>query len=205
MVSKEFRQQQNDISLIIDSLIKIINNKDVLIDNTEYYYHNNARNSFLYSIYILKLIINSNEYIAEKYNEYLKHIQDKVNKNTNLKEISIKRISNIKIFNVIDLLIYVREQVIQKGYLIKDNKLYIDNEYVDAMWLSQVISLIFDSKKGESSEKNITICYTIPNKDIKRIESEEELDKLLSQFTYYYIKVNIQTKLNQLKRITFLS
>ena len=204
MVSKEFRQQQNDISLIIDSLIKMITNKDILLDNTEYYYHNNARNNFLYSIYILKLIINSNEYITEKYHEYLNHIQSKINKHTNIKEISIKRISNIKIFNVIDLLIYVREQIISKDYLIKDNKIYIDNEYVDAMWLSQIISLIFDTKKGESSKKNITICYTIPNKDIKRIEEEKDLDKLLSQFTYYYIKVKYTDKTKPIKENNIL-
>ena len=204
MVSKEFRQQQNDISLIIDSLIKMINNKDLLIDNTEYYYHNNARNNFLYSIYILKLIINSNEYLKDKYNEYLNRIKEKINKHTNIKEISIKRVSNIKIFNVLDLLIYIREQVIGKGYLIKDNKLYIGNEYVDAMWLSQVLSLIFDSKKGETSKKNITICYTIPNKDIKKIEEEKDLDKLLSQFTYYYIKVKYTDKTKPIKENNIL-
>lgn len=204
MVSKEFRQQQNDISLIIDSLIKMITNKDILIDNTEYYFHNNARNNFLYSLYIFKLIINSNEYLTDKYNEYLTRIKDKVNKNTNLKEISIKKISNIKIFNVIDLLIYVREQVINKGYLIKDNKIYLDNEYIDATWLAQVISLIFDSKKGETSKKNITICYTIPNKDIKKIEEEKDLDKLLSQFTYYYIKVKYTDKTKPIKENNIL-
>ncbi len=204
MVSKEFRKQQNDISLIIDSLIKMITYKDILIDNTEYYFHNNARNNFLYSLYIFKLIINSNEYLTDKYNEYLTHIKDKVNKNTNLKEISIKKISNIKIFNVIDLLIYVREQVINKGYLIKDNKIYLDNEYIDATWLAQVISLIFDSKKGETSKKNITICYTIPNKDIKKIEEEKDLDKLLSQFTYYYIKVKYTDKTKPIKENNIL-
>ena len=189
MVSKEFKQQQKDVSLIIDSLISMITNKDALIETTEYYYHNNARYSFLYAIYIFKLIINNNEYLTEKYHEYLETIKEKTNNNSDIKEIDLKKVTNIEAANVIELLINVRELIITKGYIIKDNKVYIEDQYIDVMWLTEMISLILDMKKTETTKKKITICYTIPNKDIKKIDDEQDLDKLFSQFTYYYIKV----------------
>ena len=43
MVSREFKQQQKDVSLIVDSLINMIINKDTLIDNTEYYFSAHLR------------------------------------------------------------------------------------------------------------------------------------------------------------------
>ena len=117
MVSKEFKQQQKDVSLIVDSLINMITNKDTLIENTEYYYHNNARYSFLYAIYIFKLIINNNEYLTEKYHEYLETIKEKTNNNSDIKEIDLKKVTNIEAANVIELLINVRELIITKGIL----------------------------------------------------------------------------------------
>lgn len=46
-VSSIQKKSKKNISVIIDAIIKLISNQDFLIENTEYYYNHEGRQSYL--------------------------------------------------------------------------------------------------------------------------------------------------------------
>ena len=175
---------KEDVSLIINALIEMIKNPNLPIINNAYFYHPKARNNFIIYLYIFKLKINSKDYLQRKYNEYLQ----KYDKNNFL---NLKRISNIECENELDLLLKVKERLdlTNYNYSQKEEKIFFEDEtYIDFKWFLTFLSVLLDNSKSNEN-KEINICYTIPNKDISKVKEPEEKDSFLSQFRYYSIKV----------------
>ena len=159
-VSSIQKKSKKNISVIIDAIIKLISNQDFLIENTEYYYIHEGRQSYLYNLYLLKIIINSNEYIAYKYKQYLLQIKRKLNEKTSIGEISIAKITNIECKNVLDLTRKVKKNLLNKSFYLdlSDNRLYFNEEWIDMPWLCSFIALILDNPHPKKAHRDITIC-----------------------------------------------
>lgn len=179
-----FSSTKEHISLIINSLIEMIKNPKLLVDNNAFFYHPNAKKNFYIYIYLFKLLINEKDYIETKYNKYL----DKFNEPSSF---DTSGITNIKSSNEFDLLITIKHKLELNDYYYneEDNKIYFkDNTFIDSKWLLSFISLLLDNTKNNDN-KEINICYTIPNKDLSKITEPKDNEMFLSDFTYYSIKV----------------
>lgn len=175
---------KEQISLIITSLIDIIKNPNLPINNSAYFYHQEARKNFIIYLYIYKLLINDIDYIELKYKKYLSTYDSKL-------KFNLSSITNIESQDELELLKILKEKfsIIDYEYNVEKNTIeFNDNTYIDVKWFITFISLILDNFKNQE-KKEINICYTIPNKDISKIESKEELENFLSNFRYYNIKV----------------
>lgn len=179
-----FSSTKEHISLIINSLIEMIKNPKLLVDNNAFFYHPNAKKNFYIYIYLFKLLINEKDYIETKYNKYL----DKFNEPSSF---DTSGITNIKSSNEFYLLITIKHKLELNDYYYneEDNKIYFkDNTFIDSKWLLSFISLLLDNTKNNDN-KEINICYTIPNKDLSKITEPKDNEMFLSDFTYYSIKV----------------
>ena len=195
-VSSIQKKSKKNISFIIDVIIKLINNQDLLFEDTEYYYNHAGRQSYLYYLYLLKLIINSNEYIAYKYKQYLLQIKRKLNEKTSIGEIPITKITNIDSKNILDLIRKVKKNLLTSSFSLDLNKnqLSFNDEWIDLPWLCSFIALILDNPHPNKTHRDITICYTIPKRDVKKINSPDDLIEFLSHFIFFSIKVKYTDK-----------
>ena len=181
MINQTNKEQ---ISSIINSIIEMIKCPDLSIVNNAYFYHPNAKNIFVLYLYIFKLTINNNEYLENKYNEYLK-------KYPNSNHFDIKKVTDIDCSNELDLLLKIKDKINLTNYKYNEDEqkiIFDDETYVDCKWFLTFISIILDNTKNNEN-KEINICYTIPNKDISKIKDPEEKNNFLSQFRYYSIRV----------------
>ena len=205
-VSSIQKKSKKNISFIIDVIIKLINNQDLLFEDTEYYYNHAGRQSYLYYLYLLKLIINSNEYIAYKYKQYLLQIKRKLNEKTSIGEIPITKITNIDSKNVLDLIRKVKKNLLTSSFSLDLNKnqLSFNDEWIDLPWLCSFIALILDNPHQNKTHRDITICYTIPKRDVKKINSPDDLIEFLSHFIFFSIKVKYTDKTKEVKENNIL-
>ena len=205
-VSSIQKKSKKNISFIIDVIIKLINNQDLLFEDTEYYYNHAGRQSYLYYLYLLKLIINSNEYIAYKYKQYLLQIKRKLNEKTSIGEIPITKITNIDSKNILDLIRKVKKNLLTSSFSLDLNKnqLSFNDEWIDLPWLCSVIALILDNPPPNKTHRDITICYTIPKRDVKKINSPDDLIEFLSHFIFFSIKVKYTDKTKEVKENNIL-
>ncbi len=175
---------KDQVSFIITSLIEMIKNPSLSVNNNAYFYHPHEKETFIIYLYIFKLLINNKDYLESKYNKYICKFK-------NIAPLNLNSISNIQCSNELDLIIILKDKIQLNEYYYDKNtrRIYFkDNTYVDANWLLSFISLLLDNKKNNDN-KEINICYTIPNKDITKITDQKEKGKFLSEFTYYSIKV----------------
>ena len=164
---------KNNISTTIDSLIDIITNPNSKIETTTYPYKKNKIKHFIVSLYIFKLIINKEEYLIDKYYKYLKIFKKEED------------------FNL-EYLINIRKELLNHNYYYeeKDGYIYLDNEIkIDTKWLIPLIIMILDKKENNNILKEINICYTIPNKDLNKLDNLNNIEEYLEQYTYYNIKI----------------
>lgn len=205
-VSSIQKKSKKNISFIIDVIIKLINNQDLLFEDTEYYYNHAGRQSYLYYLYLLKLIINSNEYIAYKYKQYLLQIKRKLNEKTSIGEIPITKITNIDSKNILDLIRKVKKNLLTSSFSLDLNKnqLSFNDEWIDLPWLCSFIALILDNPHPNKTHRDITICYTIPKRDVKKINSPDDLIEFLSYFIFFSIKVKYTDKTKEVKENNIL-
>ena len=66
------QKNKEKVSLIINSIIDMIKNPELIINNFAYFYRHNEKNTFIVYIYLFKLLINTDEYLEHKYNKYIK-------------------------------------------------------------------------------------------------------------------------------------
>lgn len=205
-VSSIQKKSKKNISFIIDVIIKLINNQDLLFEDTEYYYNHAGRQSYLYYLYLLKLIINSNEYIAYKYKQYLLQIKRKLNEKTSIGEIPITKITNIDSKNILDLIRKVKKNLLTSSFSLDLNKnqLSFNDEWIDLPWLCSFIALILDNPHPNKTHRDITICYTIPKRDVKKINSPDDSIEFLSYFIFFSIKVKYTDKTKEVKENNIL-
>ncbi len=179
-----FSSTKEHISLIINSLIEMIKNPKLSVNNNAFFYRLNAKKIFYIYIYLFKLLINEKDYIETKYNKYLDQFNEPASFDT-------RGITNIKSSNEFDLLMTIKHKLELNGYYYneEDNKIYFkDNSFIDSKWLLSFISLLLDNTKNNDN-KEINICYTIPNKDLSKVTDPKDNEMFLSDFTYYSIKV----------------
>lgn len=187
----KYKTNNNSIKTVIDTLIDIVDNNNTLIEKTNYYYHNDEVKEFLISIYLFKLLLNSKENIINKEQTYLNKIKDKLNNRSNIGNLNIRKITNIHAKNETELLLYLKEDIYNYKYYYNkdDNKVYFENnDYIDSKWLLHILILYFDNNK--ELQKEITISYTMPKKNIEKCTNIYELDKYFKQFDYYKIKIS---------------
>jgi len=175
---------KEQISLIINSLIDLIKYPNTIINNCAYFYHESAQESFIIYLYIYRLLINDFDYIEKKYQLYLENSHNENN-------FSPSSITDIACQDEIDLLYILKEKLSTSEYhydISSSRIIFDDNSYIDSNWFKSFISLLLDNSKS-SEAKEINICYTIPNKDINKVTTENELNDFLKEFNYYSIKV----------------
>ena len=189
---KAFKKRTSNKFLIIDALIDIIVKRDILISNTAYYYHNDNLQEFLVSLYALKLLINADEYFDKKQEDYINLIKDRLNDNSTINNLDVSTISNIPALNELDLVSKLKELFLNNKYLYlnDEHKILFDNDlYVDAKWFLTYLVLLFDNNTNGEGKKSINVCYTIPDKNIKKCVKLSDLNDFFKSFTYYKISV----------------
>ena len=193
------QKNKEKVSLIIISIIDMIKNPELIINNFAYFYRHNEKNTFIVYIYLFKLLINTDEYLEHKYNKYIKRFPA-------LSPYNLYLISNIDAANSLDLLLKIKERIkyLNYYYNVEEEKIYFNNkEYVDAKWFLSLMAIVLDNTKNDDT-KEINICYTIPNKHISRVTNKEDLDSFLQEFVYYNIKVERTDKTRQVRENNIL-
>ena len=193
------QKNKEKVSLIINSIIDMIKNPELIINNFAYFYRHNEKNTFIVYIYLFKLLINTDEYLEHKYNKYIKRFPV-------LSPYNLYLISNIDATNSLDLLLKIKERIkyLNYYYNVEEEKIYFNNkEYVDAKWFLSLMAIVLDNTKNDDT-KEINICYTIPNKHISRVTNKEDLDSFLQEFVYYNIKVERTDKTRQVRENNIL-
>ncbi len=180
-LSNNFKEQ---VSLTISSLIEIIKHPNLPLNSSSYFYHETATHTFNIYIYIYKLLLNDIDYLEMKFNKYKEETE-------NILNFKLEAFSNIECQDEIDLLSKLKNRFSSLEYYYDYEQkriIFSDEKFIDTRWLINFLSLIIDNKENDRT-KEINICYTIPNKDIIRIEDAENLNNFLSQFQFYSIKV----------------
>ena len=200
MPTKSLIQKNKEkISLIINSIIDMINNPDSVVNSSAYFYRQNEKNTFIVYLYLFKLLINTKEYLETKYQKYIRRFPVSSPYNLFL-------ITNINAKNELDLLLEIKERIkyLNYYYSAEEEKIYFnDKEYVDTKWFLSLIAILLDNTKTDDS-KEINICYTIPNKHISHISEKDKLDDFLHEFVYYNIKVQRTDKTRQVRENNIL-
>ncbi len=172
------------ISKIIESIINLINHPKTKVEDCAYFYRTKDKNNFLIYIYLYKLIINSKDYLEDKFNQYVSKYPDRVPLDT-------KKVSNISSKDELELLLIVQEKATNEDFYyneINERIYFQDNSFVEARFLLTLVSILLDKNTNEGL-KQMNICYTIPNRDISKVTNEEDLSDFIESFTYYNIKV----------------
>lgn len=194
ITSGMIKSTKNQIALIIDSLVSCVLNPDTKTEKLAYYHHSSERQNFIVYLYLFKLLINDNEYLKDKYNNYLSNKEVSNKKNLNV-------ITNINEENELDLILSIKNKLYNEPYyydLEKNQIVFKDNYYIEVNWLITIISLILDNKSSNIS-KDIKICYTIPNKNTKKLNYKEDIKEFLKSFTHYTINIKYNDKTKELK------
>ena len=181
---KHPKLQDSQISFIINSLISLIKNPKTIIKNNDYFYHPVSKNKFIIYLYLFKLTINDQEYLTQKYNNYISKYPQKT-------YYQINGITNIQYTKELDLLLKIKDKLTITNYSYEENTnkiIFSDQTYVDAKWLLAFLSLILDNTK-QKENKEINIYYTIPDKNTPKLKDSQDIKKFLKSFTYYSIKV----------------
>ena len=187
MSTKKDITKQN-ITSTIDSLIDIIINPNNTIESTTYNFKTNKIKHFIISLYIFKLIINKEEYIKEKYHKYLNNFNKEEDPN-------------------LEYLLNIKQELQNNNYYYNetDGYIYCDNDIkIDTKWLIPLIIMLLDKKSDKNILKEINICYTIPNKDINKLDKINNLENYLEQYTYYSIKITHQDNTKLVKENNIL-
>ncbi len=199
MVKSSTKTTKEHISVIFDALIDIIKYPNTILENNPYFYHPLYRKEFIIYIYIFKMLINDDDYLQQKYITFQKKYPDK-------KPMDFKKVTNLDTNDELDLLLQVKEKTLNGSYkLDTDNNriVYKDHTYIDSNWLVSFISFLLDNTTKEC-DKEINICYTIPEKDIFKLKTEQSKDEFLSEFTFYNIKVKHIDKTRPVKENNIL-
>ncbi len=190
---------KDQISLIINSLIEMIKNPNLSVNKCAYFYHSLEKKNYFIFLYLLKLVISDNEYLALKYKLYQEKYPSQLT-------FDLSRITNIACQNTLDLLYQLKDkQILTEFYYEKEtNKIiFVDQTYIDAKWLLTFLSLLLDNVKNNDT-KEMNICYTIPNKDISKITDAQEKLSFLKEFTFYSIRVRHIDKTKPIKENNIL-
>ena len=195
---KAFTKTKKQITLIIDSFFEMINNPKKPVCECTYFYHEKERKMFSIYLYLFKLMVNDQSYLELKYEEYLNKY--------NHKEFDLPDITNIASHNELDLVLKIKQKLLNIEYLYseKDNAIIFEDEtYIEVNWLLTFITMLFDTPSKDAA-KEINICYTIPEKEIEKVENLKDLDSFLSNFTYYNIIVKHTDKGKTIKENNIL-
>ena len=179
-----YTNTKDGISKIVDSIIELIKNPKLKVEDCAYFYRPKDKINFLIYIYLYKLTLNNKDYLEEKYEQFKYNYP-------NSQEYQIEKITNLKVKDEFDLLMEVREKTIEEDftYSEEDRQIHFqDDTYVDANYILSFIALLLDKNTNEGL-KQMNICYTIPNRDISKIGSQEELTSFIENFTFYNINV----------------
>lgn len=193
------KKTKEKISFIINSLIEMIKNPNLPVNNSAYFYCPNEKNNFIIYIYLFKLLINEPDYLEMKYKNYM-------SKFTIENHYNLSNITDIKAENELDLLFIIREKISHLDYTYNDEeeKIYFkDNTFINSKWLITIISLILDNTKNYDS-KEINICYTIPSKEVSKLNDTNSQEEFLSEFTYYNIRVKRTDQTRQVRENNIL-
>lgn len=197
--SKLIATTKNSVSFIIESLIEMITNPHLPLNSNAYYYHQKECHLFIIYLYAYKLLINSDEYIEKKYNEYM----HKFKKN---QPFSLNRITNIECSDPLNLLLIVKQKISKNEltYNEKNEQISFNDEtYIDAKWFLTFISLILDNTKNDES-KEININYCIHNRDIAKCTKEANQEDFLSSIRFYSICIKRTDKTKEVKENNIL-
>ncbi len=197
--SKLIATTKNNVSFIIESLIEMITNPHLPLNSNAYYYHQKECHLFIIYLYAYKLLINSDEYIEKKYNEYM----HKFKKN---QPFSLNRITNIECSDPLNLLLIVKQKISKNEltYNEKNEQISFNDEtYIDAKWFLTFISLILDNTKNDES-KEININYCIHNRDIAKCTKEANQEDFLSSIRFYSICIKRTDKTKEVKENNIL-
>lgn len=201
MINTEtFSNMKIQINMIIDSLVELIKNPSKLIKKISFITHDEERKEFLIYTYLFKLIINDNDYLSQKYYTYL-------NKYPNIKPINLENITNIKANNDLELLLTIKEKVLSMPYKYDkttNNISFNDNTYIDCNYFLTLIILILDNSQKNSINNEINICYTIPSKDLKKIDDRDKIHTFLHNFTFYSLNIKHVDQTKKIKDKTII-
>lgn len=170
----------NQVSKTINSIIDIIKNPKLTIENCSYYYDPEARINLIIYLYLFKVLINKKEYLEQKYQFYLKRYN---------RQVDLKEITNIEAENELEVIFKIQEYFPTKQITNKKNVLYFDTYHVKVSWLLEFLNLLLGTNQ-ESKTKTINICYAIPNKDITKVTEKNKMEDFLQEFTLYNIKIS---------------
>lgn len=173
-MDSSIRKHNQNTSLIIDSLIKIITKPDTLINTTDYYYRVKERQEFICSLTLLRLLVNNLTYFEEIYNE-----------NSGCLNIELSKLTNYQSQSFIKTLQFLKEKLKNDNYLLKkDNKIYFNDTWFDIKILLRYLTIIINMDKFKENE--LTFYEIIAPDELKPIDNNN-YDEFLSQFVYCQI------------------
>lgn len=193
------KKTKEKVSFIINSLIEMIKNPNLPVNNSAYFYRTTEKNNFIIHIYLFKLLINEPDYLEMKYKNYMSRF-------TIENHYNLSNITNIEAETELDLLFIIREKISYLDYTYNDEeeKIYFkDKTFINSKWLITIISLILDNTKNYDS-KEINICYTIPSKEVSKLNDANSQEEFLSEFTYYNIRVKRTDQTRQVRENNIL-
>ena len=193
------KKTKEKVSFIINSLIEMIKNPNLPVNNSAYFYRITEKNNFIIHIYLFKLLINEPDYLEMKYKNYMSRF-------TIENHYNLSSITNIEVETELDLLFIIREKISHLDYTYNDEeeKIYFkDKTFINSKWLITIISLILDNTKNYDS-KEINICYTIPSKEVSKLNDANSQEEFLSEFTYYNIRVKRTDQTRQVRENNIL-
>ncbi len=193
------KKTKDKVSLIINSLIEMIKNPELPVNNSAYFYRITEKNTFIIHLYLFKLLINDNDYIEMKYKHYM-------NRFTIENHYDLSKITDIEVATELELLYEVKKKIKDLDYTYNDEEekiIFKDGTFIISKWLITLISLLIDNTKNNDN-KEINICYTIPSKDIVKLSDLKDRETFISSFTYYNIKVKRTDKTRQVRENNIL-
>ena len=82
-----YSSNKDGISKIIESIIELIKNPKLKVEDCAYFYRPKDKNNFLINLYLFKLILNNQDYLEEKYEQLRNKFNDskqyKIENNSN--------------------------------------------------------------------------------------------------------------------------
>lgn len=187
------------VSSVINSIAEMIKNPKLPVCTNSYYYHKKERENFIIHLYSYKLLLNNDEYIENKYKQYLNKFKKDI-------PFDLNKITNIECSDPLNLLLIAKQKISKNEITYnakKEHILFNDDTYIDSKWFLTFVSLLLDNTKNDES-KEINICYCIPNKDISKCTKEKEREKFLSEIRFYSINIKRTNKTKEVKENNIL-
>lgn len=197
--TKTVEKNKYQASFIINSLIEMIKNPNKSVSTSTYYYHGNERQTFIIYLYAYKLLLNNDEYIETKYQNYLSKFKKDI-------PYDLSKVTNIECSDPLNLLLIIKHKIYKNELIFNSKKEIIefnDDTYVDYKWFLTFVSILLDNSKNDES-KEINICYCIANKDIAKCTKKQDKDKFLSAIRYYNINIKRTNRTNDIKENNIL-